>query len=104
MNSDSPANDEVDDETWRSLRSRGYAVCEKPVAIQCFSETDSLLVDPERNIDVTCDVDIGLKCQFFCSDYKVRAACCYCPPQSIGKFLYNLYNNLTLIYKALYII
>ena len=80
MNGDDPIDDDVDDETYRSLRSKGYDFCKKPVDIQCNKAQSGLSVDDT----VTCDVDIGLRCPFFCDDYKIKVKCCYCPPAAIG--------------------
>ena len=84
MNSDDPIDDDKDDETYRHLRSQGYQFCDKPVALHCFNNDLNRLVDPSNNA-VTCDVDLGLRCDFFCDDYKVKVACCYCPPDAIGE-------------------
>ena len=84
MNSDSPADD-TDDETYRNLRSHGFQFCEKPVAVQCKNIPLNQVIDPATASEVTCDVDLGLKCSYFCDDYEVRVACCYCPPKSKGE-------------------
>ena len=83
MNSDG-IDDGVDDETYSSLRSRGYKFCKDPVAIQCANSRTNETVSPEADV-VTCNVNLGLKCSVFCDDYKIKVACCYCPPSAIGQ-------------------
>lgn len=85
MDSDDPEADDIDIETYSKLRSEGYQFCEKPVDIQCYDTTDSQLV--QNSFSVSCDVNVGLSCSFFCSNYKIRVACCYCSPPSIGKHI-----------------
>nr|CAB3266741.1 sushi, von Willebrand factor type A, EGF and pentraxin domain-containing protein 1-like [Phallusia mammillata] len=84
MNGDDPSkNFGVDTETYASLRNKGYNFCEKPTEIQCYNIASQGLVQP-GDFGVVCSLETGLTCSLFCDDYKIRVACCYCPPKAIG--------------------
>ena len=97
MNSDDPKSGEVDIETYDALRSAGYSFCEKPVDIQCKNIGANTLVTGTETIGATCSVSNGLTCNFFCDDYEVRVACCYCSPKPIGKLHTHFHSNKYMI-------
>lgn len=89
MNGDNPAQSHgLDNELYSTLRSKGYKFCDKPVDIQCFNTGVGRLVQP-GDFGTVCSVETGLSCSIFCEDYKIRVACCYCPPKAIGMSLYR---------------
>ncbi|XP_076811797.1 uncharacterized protein LOC143458809 [Clavelina lepadiformis] len=82
MDADTTIDDDTQDETLPALRRSGYKFCAKPVDIQCYNyASQKVIANPAFG---TCSVDIGFSCQVFCDDYKVRVACCYCPPKAVG--------------------
>lgn len=91
MNSGGPDESGDEEETYSKLRTHGYNFCAVPVDIQCLnSATKSLALGDFAR----CEVLLGLSCKFFCDDFYVRVACCYCPPSAIGEFSSYLYGML----------
>ena len=88
MDADTTIDDDTQDETLPALRRSGYKFCAKPVDIQCYNyASQKVIANPAFG---TCSVDIGFSCQVFCDDYKVRVACCYCPPKAVGKYKHSM--------------
>jgi len=87
MNSGPPdAETFTETETYVALRKHGYKFCREPAAIQCFNLKAKLFYK-SGIFGTTCSLDNGLQCSFLCDDWQVRVACCYCPPDAIGKLM-----------------
>ncbi|XP_078485096.1 uncharacterized protein LOC144744378 [Ciona intestinalis] len=84
MNSDTPNDDGSEIETFNEQRKNGYSFCKSPVDIQCYNLALGRTITKEDTAAGQCSVDFGYSCNFLCDDYKIRVACCYCPPPVIG--------------------
>lgn len=79
LNTDNPvqrdkySDYEADDERFETITKRGIALCRsEPAAIQCWDNQLSVEV-PNGPL---CNATVGLYCDWLCSDYSIRVACC----------------------------
>ncbi|CAG5096440.1 Oidioi.mRNA.OKI2018_I69.XSR.g14619.t2.cds [Oikopleura dioica] len=99
ISSDSPKknDDDTDDEKFESLRRRGYDICEKPKGVQCWDIYTN--TEATYGSEVYCSVSEGLFCDFICSDYAIRVACCKCTPKTVGPQFMLQQNGKCVSYK-----
>ncbi len=87
----------ADDEKFESLRRRGYDICEKPKGVECWDIYTN--TDATQGSEVYCSVSEGLFCDFICSDYAIRVACCKCTPKTVGPQFMLQQNGKCVSYK-----